>query len=233
MFILHKNRILIILLFFSVFKLYSQDIKLIYPKEYENALELKTQYEYILQDKGITDTNFYIALVFPEMIRYNTIQDELETFINKVAYTTIDKYEGCSIGTFQIKPKCALEIEQKVKASDSLSKKYPLLSNIANKNNFTEKLNRINRLRERTYQVEYLLAFVDICINLYDLSTITKTEQLTIISAAYNVGFLENKENYKYFTTIKSFPYGSESPDSFWNYTDLVIEFYNLFRKKN
>ena len=199
MFILRKNRILTFILFFLISNLYSQDIKLLYPKEYKNALELKAQYELILQSKGISDTNFYISLVFPEMIRYNKIQDELETYINKVAYTTIDNYEGCSIGPFQIKPKCALEIEQKVKSSDSLSKKYSLLSKINSKNTFTEKLNRINRLRERNYQIEYLLAFVDICINKYQLENLSELEQLKIISAAYNVGFLNAKENYNYF----------------------------------
>lgn len=231
MFILHKNRIFIFLLFFLISNLYSQDIKLLYPEEYKNALELKQQYELILQSKGIIDTGFYISLVFPEMIRYNTIRDELETFINKVAYTTIDKYEGCSIGAFQIKPNCALEIENNIKSSRSLSEKYPLLAKISNEENITEKIKRINRLREKKYQIEYLLAFVDICINKYDLQKKPIEEQLKVISAAYNIGFLKSLDDYKKFQNTKSFPYGSGSPDSLWNYTELVLDFYSQFKE--
>ena len=231
MFILHKNRIFIFLLFCLISNLYSQDIKLLYPEEYKNALELKQQYELILQSKGIIDTGFYISLVFPEMIRYNTIRDELETFINKVAYTTIDKYEGCSIGAFQIKPNCALEIENNIKSSRSLSEKYPLLAKISNEDNFTEKVKRINRLREKKYQIEYLLAFVDICVNKYDLQNKSTEEKLKIISAAYNIGFLKTSDDYKKFLNSKSFPYGAGSPDSLWNYTELVLDFYSQFKE--
>ena len=228
-----KNSKILIFFFIFIFcnftKIFAIDIRTIYSKEYHNALVLKDQFENQLKERGITDTNFYMALVFPEMIRFNIIKNELETIINKIAYTTIDDYSGCSIGPFQIKPSCALDIERYVKQNETLNCKYPLLANIPDNDSFTEKFKRINRLQQNKFQIEYLLAFVDICTIKYDLEDLSVKEQLKVSSAAYNIGFLDNRDLYYDYLKIKSFPYGSNSSNSYWNYTTLVLDFYNQF----
>ncbi len=231
MFILkRKNKICLLFLFFvSSYNLFSKDIRTLYPKEYKNALSLKPQYEALFKERGFENSDFYIAIVFPEMIRYNEIQDELESLLNKVAYTTIDTYSGCSISPFQIKPACALEIEEIVKSNKELKKKYPLICDLDSSNSFSTKLKRINRLQQKKYQIEYLLAFVDICETKYNLSKESEIEKLRVTSAAYNIGLLENVDDFDNFLSINCFPHGSKSPDSYWNYTELVLDFYDQF----
>lgn len=227
-----KNKLCLILLFFLSSQLYSKDIRVLYKKEYQNALSLKVQYEVLLKERHINDTNFYIALVFPEMIRYNEIRDELETLINKITYTTITSYDGCSIGAFQIKPKCALEIENYVKENRLLNSKYPMIASIREQNSFSDRMSRLNRLQQKKYQIEYILAFVDICKIKYNLENESLAEQLRITSAAYNIGLLDNPELFENYLSFNSFPHGYGANDSYWTYPELVLDFYYQFNEQ-
>ena len=122
-----------------------------------------------------------------------------------------------------------MEIEEIVKSSNQLKNKYSLICDLDSSNSFSTKLKRINRLQQKKYQIEYLLAFVDICESKYNLSEESKIEKLRVTSAAYNIGLLDSAEDFENFLSINCFPHGSKSPDSYWNYTELVLDFYNQF----
>lgn len=227
-----KNRFLtvIILLLFSS-ALFSETYESVYPKQYTRALGLKHIYMDLLKEQNVSDPEFYIALVFPEMERYTSKRDKLETLLNKINYTTISEYEGYSIGPFQMKPNFAKEIEQCVLQNQILQQNYPELLFNSTETDFIEKYNRILRLQSKTYQISYLKAFVDICRIKYNLQNVPTEQQLRIISTAYNVGLLNNREDFIPYMNIKSFPFTTRSSKSKWNYGELVLHYYKQFKQ--
>lgn len=206
---------------------YSQSYEDDNPHQYKNAIALKDIYNTILIEQEIKDPDFYLAIVFPEMMRFFVSRDELETLLTKITYTTINDYEGCSIGPFQIKPSFAENVEKIISQDKELQKRYPSLV-IDSKNSFSSKYDRIIRLQNKRMQILYLLAFVDICKKKYNLNNLQDIEQLKVISTAYNVGLIDLKQLEKFYDK-KWFPEGKNSESSKWNYSELVIHYYLIF----
>ena len=166
--------------------------------------------------------------IFTIMERYTETRDELETLFTKITYTTINDYEGCSIGAFQMKPKFAEDVELYIQKDIELRKRYSELCIKDETSEFTKKYNRIVRLQSKNYQLLYLRAFVDICKAKYDLINETIENQVKVIATAYNVG-LRDMEYLRKQMKKTSFPDGINSEDSKWNYADLVIHYYLMF----
>jgi len=63
-----------------------------------------------------------LSIVFPELIRFNAIQDKIETFALQSLYVKYGKdYANFSVGPFQVKPSFAESLEKdfvKFPASD-------------------------------------------------------------------------------------------------------------------
>lgn len=222
-----RSFFLVYFLVFSYCFLFAQCFEDVYPKQFSDALALKKLYEELLINKNVKNPNFYLSLVFPEMERYSESRDNLEVFLTKITYTTIDNYEGCSIGPFQMKPSFAKRVEKEVQEL-GLSTEYASLVFLDN-DSFSDRYNRIIRLQSQDYQITYLLAFVSICEKKYGIGNLSDKDRLRIISSAYNAGlektFLELQE----YSKIKSFPDGINSSKSLWNYSDLVVHYYELF----
>lgn len=222
---------IIFVLILACFFVYGQSYEEEYPVEYKKALALRFVYKQMMENEEIENPDFYLSIVFPEMIRYSEIRDSLETLLNKLSYTTIEDYEGCSIGAFQMKPSFAETIEYIILQDPVLQKKYPSLVFESNKS-FSSRYSRILRLQEKTFQISYLLAFVDICFKKFSLEQFSESEKLKILATAYNAGFSLNYEQLLKYTKLKGFPEGFNSEKSLWNYSDLVIYYYQIFTKK-
>lgn len=225
-----KTSFIIILLSIALlsFTFATEHYEEIYPAQYKTALALKDIYSDLLKEKGITDTDFYIAIVFPEMMRYTAIRDEFETLLTKITYTTIQDYDGCSISPFQMKPNFIEDLEHYISEDAELKEKYSALLFEENISDFSRRYGRIVRLQSHSYQVQYLMAFVDICMEKYNLENEPKEKQLKIIATAYNSG-LKNKSVLYQKMKQKSFPEGANSPKSKWNYAELCLHYYKMF----
>lgn len=221
---------LIIILLLSYFSVHGQTYEEAYPSEYKKALALKSVYKTMMINEDVENPDFYLSIVFPEMVRYSEIRDLLETLLNKLSYTTIEDFKGCSIGAFQMKPSFAETIEILISQDTELQKKYPSLI-FEKGESVSNRYSRILRLQEKRYQMSYLLAFVDICVQKYSLDKLSDIEKLKILATVYNVGFSRTYEQLLRYTKYKGFPEGYNSEKSLWNYSELVIHYYMLFSR--
>lgn len=199
-----------------------------YPSNFNDALIYKQEIEKELSFNDI-EKAFYISIIFPELMRYNLISDKLETWSNKLKSGYLKEYEGYSIGHCQIKPKFAKEIEEYLKKDRKLKKKYSfLLDYDINKD---ANIQRIERLCSYKYESLYIQAFVDICINKYDIKMDNIEEALLYISAVYNCGFFDELKDYEYALSQDQFSINKLSNKK-WNYSKLSIYFYSIFKEK-
>ena len=225
-----KKFLLAILLFLFCGSIsFAQTYEESFPKQFQKALGLKQVYEQLLIEDGIQNVAFYLSIVFPEMERYTETRDELETLFTKITYTTINDYEGCSIGAFQMKPKFAEDVELYIQKDKELRNRYSELYLTDEISEFTKKHNRIVRLQSKNYQLLYLRAFVDICRAKYDLINETIENQLKVIATAYNVG-LRDMEYLRKQMKKTSFPDGVNAEGSKWNYSELVVHYYSMWK---
>ena len=197
-----------------------------YPSNFNDALEYKKEIENILIEKDIREPEFYISLIFPELMRYNSVSDKLETWGTKLKYGYLNEYDGYSIGHFQIKPAFAEKIELYLKSDKTLKKKYQNLLNFDRKKDI--KIQRIERLCEYQYEVLYLTAFTDICCSKYNIDLDDKKNAVKYISAIYNCGFFDELTDYEYALNQEQFTINKLSNKK-WNYSKLCLYFYELF----
>ncbi len=142
---------------------------------------------------------FMQSLVFPEVMRYNSLKDDIETESLKTLYVQFgQEYANFSIGIFQMKPTFALEVETKAKQllSDSIYKELQLMYENTDEESIREE--RVERLQDNEWQLVYLTAFICICNELYKNKKFeTTTEKLQYYATVYNAGF-DKTEDYIY-----------------------------------
>ena len=138
------------------------------------------------------------AVVFPELIRYSTLKDAVETasvstlYLNKGA-------EACdfSIGVFQMKPSFVEELEKRWMRS-GMARQYNLFFDT--KDSRMARKVRINRMGEEHWQCVYLAIFLKMLYLDYGsvnkdgvhtqdgLDRLPRKEQVRLAATAYNRG---------------------------------------------
>ncbi|MCQ2976140.1 MAG: hypothetical protein MJ211_15170 [Bacteroidales bacterium] len=183
------------------------------------------------------DPNIVEAIIFPELIRYSELQDEIEKSIVNGLYVKYGSNKGdFSIGLFQIKPSFAENIEYQWNFTDTLAQHYNLYFDSSNKTEYA-RLQRIKRLTNINYQCLYIAIFLKLMFFYYpELKSYTKTNQVKLLSTAYNKGvifkkttiqMLENTSNIAQFhTDLVITPF-----TKFYKYSDLAVEHYNSIIK--
>jgi hypothetical protein len=136
-------------------------------------------------------TRFMQALVFPEVMRYNSIKDGIETESLRTLYVQFGSdYANFSIGLFQMKPTFAVAVETKAKQllPDRIYKELQLEYNVTGAEEIRQQ--RVVRLQDDDYQLVYLTAFIAICNKIYQHKNFaTETVKLQWYATVYNAGF--------------------------------------------
>ena len=188
--------------------------------------------ECCLSDKlGQHDARNAMAIVAPEICLYSSLSDKAETYALKVLYAQTGK-GNFSIGYFQMKPSFAEQIETSIINDKLLMKKYSELIIIEETAQAT-RAERITRLSSLKYQTLYLAAFYEIASNKvrgWMSNNKNQYQLLKNIATLYNGGLsisesmalqLQNKTQFPSMTTQK------------YNYSDLVVEFYQYLNTPN
>jgi hypothetical protein len=107
---------------------------------------------------------FMQSIVFPEVMRYNSLKDGIEAESLRTLYVQYGaEYANFSIGLFQMKPTFAQQVETKAAAllPDSIYNELQLAyKNIGEENSRSES---VERLQDDNWQMIYLTAFILIC----------------------------------------------------------------------
>lgn len=166
-----------------------------------------------IEQFGRKDAAKMIAIVFPEILRYNVALEEAETQLLKSLYVRFgNKYADFSIGYFQMKPSFAKKIEEKKGKMEQDTPK--------------ERFERVGRIKSLQGQIDYLKDFVSLTYQRFpELFQKSEKEQVSFLASAYNLGFWFSKEAIENWIGKKAFPSGKNAIIKF-AYTDIATDFF-------
>jgi hypothetical protein len=170
-----------------------------------------------------------IAIVYPELLRYNYLKDFFETSSLELIYVNYgSKAADFSIGHFQMKPSFIEKIEKYIGKNEILHKKY---KHLIIKHTFTPKHKRtlrIKRLQNTSWQLAYLNAFIDVCYLKFPLlKNEPLKKQIHFLAASYNIGINFTFKTIKQRSNFKIFPFGSKYNGDQFCYADIACDYFN------
>jgi hypothetical protein len=174
------------------------------------------------------DHEFVTAIIYPELLRYNYIQDFIETSGLEILYmrygATIADF---SIGHFQMKPSFAENIEKYIEknADDFYHYKKLIIKHKATP--VAQRKLRLARLKQMDWQLTYLHAFIAICDHKFHfLKFTTSKDKLRFYAASYNIGFHKKYQNILQNENSNSFPNGSKYLGTQFCYASIASAYY-------
>ncbi|HZL76853.1 MAG TPA: hypothetical protein VFB97_04060 [Bacteroidales bacterium] len=223
------HRIAAMAIFISLFFMirgYSQQLnyKEVFGNHYQIAEDFITSNRWMadtLKSNGI-DPCTGLAIIFPELIRYSSIRDIIETAALKSLYIQYGKnYADFSIGQFQMKPSFAEDIEK-----EYIRWKGHCIEGIDTTSCVASRKERIKRLNSTEGQVRYLCMFIKLMKrNLQQSTRLVKNEEVSLMAAAYNYGFRADIKTLKEISQKRFFYTGIIASETKFNYSDIAVDF--------
>ena len=142
------------------------------------------------------------AIVFPELIRYNSFFNALEVESLKFLYVTEGKrYADFSVGFFQMKPSFAESVERDaINLLPSIYKDRSGWMQFATNGEASRKA-RVKRLSNVGQQLIYLCALYKLCENRFNGFVNSPEERVKLFATCYNAGYRRSFETLKAFMT--------------------------------
>lgn len=199
--------------------------------EIQNAVELLKNRKEVIQDitrSWTSPTEEIVAIVSPELIRYNLLRDFFETQALELAYVSFGQ-EGAdfSIGYFQMKPSFIEDLEAYVLKNPSSYTSYSDITYFPVQNEKKKRKIRLDRLKNFEWQLNYAHAFYQIVSHRFpQIQQWATEERIAFIASAYNFGFQESACDIEEWQCIEAFPYGKQFYGYQASYAEVAIAFY-------
>jgi hypothetical protein len=180
------------------------------------------------RDHGIPPRHL-MAIVFPELVRYNAVYDFMETAALSLLYVQSGtRYADFSIGQFQMKPSFAEMVEaDALNILDDQTRKRLSFSALRVMDDEASRRARINRLETVEGQVDYLVAFYLICTHRTRAMQFTsEAEKLRYLAACYNSGYRRTEAEIRKAMQQKAFHTGRLTGGDMYNYSDFSLAWY-------
>jgi hypothetical protein len=211
----------------------SPDYRQIFGSDYlyaENLLENNHWWADSLEAHGI-EPGFALAIIFPELIRYSSLSDYLETRALEVLYVQYGRdYADFSIGYFQMKPSFAERIEADILEFD-LIHHYPKLSLLVpdTTDHPDSRRERVLRLKDESGQLRYLEAFIRIMDLKYsgELKHVPGKMKLEFYATAYNTGYFKEIRTISASMKQNHFFRGIDNGSEKYNYAGIALYYYH------
>lgn len=201
--------------------------------DFKRAVEtLRTKKKAINQfDNGLsTDENrTALSIVFPEVIRYNSFSDFIETKTLEWVYVDYGAEKAdFSIGLFQMKPSFIEKLEEATKSDPSVFRQFSDILNYPSTLSAVEiRRTRVARMQNFETQVNYAQIFSLVCNAKFKSEVFASpAEKIKFFAAAYNFGFNKDVKDIKNWTTKKAFPYGANYKGKQMIYSEISADFY-------
>jgi hypothetical protein len=176
---------------------------------------------------------FMQSIVFPEVMRYSSLKDGIETESLRTLYVQFgEEYANFSIGIFQMKPTFAAQVE--AKAVKFLPDRIYKELQLAYKNSDEENVRRerIERLQDDNWQMIYLTAFILICNEQYKNKIfVNEEEKLQYYATVYNAGFNKSEEYISKKIKEAHFYLENGMLDKKFKYAAIATYFFNKVNK--
>lgn len=198
----------------------------VFSGNYQQAIKfLQTEkaIDSIILSQGLNPKEL-VAIIFPELIRYNSIQDKIETFALETLYVQYGKkYANFSVGEFQIKPSFAEKLEIdflkefpekkwltqcQVKATDT----------VLNQEN---RMKRLKKIKSKKGMAHYLCLFWEVMSSKYP-SWKSEEEKIRFFATAYNSSYWASRREIESFMAKKYFHAGLSMTSTKYNYADIA-----------
>ncbi len=216
-----------------------QEFKTINPSLQSFERDIKFAIKFLLQNEAtiddvLSDLNEsekaeILAIVFPEIIRWNEFQDVIEMSANRTLYVNGgSKLGDFSLGSFQMKPSFIESLEGYI----SLNKDLDDVENIIldAKNEKENRKERITRLEDFEWQLKYAYVFWIVANHKFkNLKFQNKESKIRFFATAYNTGFMKSIKTIQYWELKKEFPFGSKMNPNCQAFADFSIEFLNNY----
>lgn len=175
-----------------------------------------------------SDGIFMQSLVFPEVMRYNTLKDGIEAESLRTLYVQFGKeYANFSIGIFQMKPGFAEQVEQKTAAMLPASVNQELQLHYNSSDEYEIRRQRVERLQDEQWQLVYLTAFICICNELYKEKAFNSgLEKLQWYATVYNAGFNRTDEYIRKKINQENFYLQQQMPGKKFRYAAVAGWYY-------
>ncbi|MDQ6469182.1 hypothetical protein RB619_00915 [Flavobacterium sp. LHD-80] len=175
-----------------------------------------------------------LSIAFPEILRYDSYSDYLETSSNRILYVNNGKEASdFSTGYFQMKPSFLENLENYVANTESLKPYNWIL--IQNKNEKEARKERISRSEKFQWQLRYLKVFWFIAEYKYqNIDFKSSEEKIRFYATAYNYGFTKPDSEITKYQSAKKFPSGENTEAHKFAFADFSIDFiktYSVFFK--
>ena len=169
-----------------------------------------------------------MAIVYPELLRYSSWKDLLESSAMELAYVRWgSEVVDFSIGRFQMKASFAELLEAGILKHESLNKKYAKVISHGCKNEKAIRKSRIARLKSTVWQLQYINAFYDLCIITYpELKEMPESELVFALATIYNRGFKNNLNQLLVEGHKKQFPYGAQYSGTQFSYGAISSDYF-------
>jgi hypothetical protein len=189
----------------------------------------KAANEYNIREKNLK------SIVFPELLRYNILQNLIETKALELLYVKGGtKAADFSIGHFQMKPSFAEKVEaiaadnddKNDKKNDEWAEDFHALCSYGNLDEKSIRAKRVERLSSLEWQLKYLACFYRYTERQLN-KTLSPSEKIQKIAARYNCGLQRTEAEIEKLMKRPSFPYGySVDPKIQHNYSDVAVYFF-------
>jgi hypothetical protein len=174
------------------------------------------------------ENDFVTAIVYPELLRYNYIQDFIETSGLELIYMRYGaKTADFSIGHFQMKPSFAEHIEKYIEKNAADFNQYKKLIISHKATPVLQRKLRLTRLKQMDWQLTYLHAFIAICAHKFHfLKFTTSKDKLRFYAACYNIGFHKKYQNILQNENSNTFPNGPKYLGTQFCYASIASAYY-------
>lgn len=166
------------------------------------------------------------AVIFPELIRYNSIRDKMEIFALESLYIQYGKeYANFSIGQFQIKPSFAENIENDFLKTFGESNTRTWSPNF--KDTIQSQFNRssrLKRLKDKKSMLNYVCLFFKVMEVKYPVWE-NPREKVKFFASAYNSDYRKSKDEINSFMTKKFFHLGILTSEKY-AYADIALYYF-------
>ncbi len=204
-------------------------IRRYFGNAYQQSLDYLWQHKAIVKKhlpKDNAQAAFVLAMGFPELLRFEAMQNKMETLFLEVLYVKNGAtYANFSVGRFQMKPSFAESIEKYAKTY--IPKLYPKVYHYQVSGIKNIRRARVKRLNTLSWQLRYLHTLYQILNHRYSQYKFTsEAHKLRFFAAAYNYGFLSKAHKIEKWSKLSAFPYGKNHIGKQQNYSRVALDFY-------
>ncbi len=209
-----------------------EDYAAIFGQKYAEAEQFLDQNPWIAESLNLSTAETCIAeaVVFPEVVRFRVLEDEIQVRALKVLYVQLGRtYANFSIGHFQMKPSFAEQLERDYDRLFSAAEKTAAgITPYDLGDSSHRRHERVRRLDNLYGQAEYLRLFMLIMDRLYaKVAFADDLEKLRFYATAYNAGYSGGEAGIRKAMGARRFHVQLLFPKVRYNYADVAAYYFS------